>query len=171
MAVANNSSLSRPDFAPAKSIIMETKNIKDADTTIRPIKAKRKYEDLEIDGFDMSSDRPTRAEEEENLAKLQNTVRNVLNVVYCNMKFQTWFRSPMYFEDIKRGVGSSKPRHPTESGSIHFPLSTDENVIDTLYVCDTCMKYSTIAKEMAIHMVCIDAPKFGNLKEKQASKI
>lgn len=132
----------------------------------RPIKVKRKYEDLEINGFDMSGTRPTRAEEEESLAKLQNTVRNVLNVVYCNMKFQTWFRSPMYFEDYKRGAGSAKPRHPTESTSIQSSLPSTsasasvptndggEIVIDTLYLCDTCLKYTTEAKAMAIHMVC-----------------
>lgn len=114
-------------------------------------KAKRKYEDLEIDGFDMSGTRPSRAEEEETLAKAQNTVRNILNVVYCNMKFKPWFRSPMYFEDYKRDGVAAKPRHPTESKSVHFEKG--ESTIDTLFVCDTCMKYSTEAKDMAIHMV------------------
>lgn len=132
---------------------MTPSKTKGAAANSRPVKAKRKYEDLEIDGFDMDGTKPSRAEEEETLAKLQNAVRNVLNVVYCNMKFKTWFRSPMYFEDIKRGPGQAKPRHPTESGSLHL-TPTDTNVIDTLYVCDTCMKYTTEAKDMAIHMVC-----------------
>lgn len=116
--------------------------------SVREAKPKRKYEDLEIDGFDAT--RPSRAEAEESMAKAQNTVRNILKVVYCNMKFDTWFRSPMYFEDYKRGGLAAKPRHPTESGSIHF--KEGESVIDTMYVCDTCMKYSTEAKDMAIHM-------------------
>lgn len=149
-----NVSLTQPDnITSCGESILDLKPKVDNLTRPTP-KAKRKYEDLEIDGFDMSNTRPTRAEEEECLAKLQNTVRNVLNVVYCNMKFQTWFRSPMYFEDIKRGPGSAKPRHPTESASLHLPQS-DDFVIDTLYVCDTCMRYTTEAKEMAIHMVCL----------------
>lgn len=201
------------------------------DTT--PVKPKprlnRRKDDLEIDGFyDMSGEaRPSRAEEEENMALAQNVVRNVLNVVYCNMKFETWFRSPMYFEmpiditassattptnnNVNSNPLSSNPNitnydstnntttpntinatttttttttnynennnnnndnishpahdpytdstplhkkvyHATHSDSLHIDKQCTKPVIDTMYICDTCMAYTDVPTDMATHM-------------------
>ena len=101
------------------------------DTT--PVKPKprlnRRKDDLEIDGFyDMSGEaRPSRAEEEENMALAQNVVRNVLNVVYCNMKFETWFRSPMYFE-MPIDITASSATTPTNNNVNSNPLSSNPNI-------------------------------------------
>lgn len=154
---------------------------------------------------------------------------NIKHVVYCNFKFNAWFRSPRYFDEsapsgvthcspslhlnrlqvkteynkeietvrnarkAKRGdhqaesVPSSEPLNYANSDSkttssvnsttndttnieadtisTSIPNSTeepkraipkgdaeDEGLIDTLYICDTCFRYTSEAKEMAIHI-------------------
>lgn len=92
---------------------------------------------------------------------------NVQHVVYCNFKFSPWYRSPRYFDELApSGVAYSAPSlHLTKQqvkGSHNKALQSirkraklgcDElTLIDTLYVCDTCFKYTAVEKEMAIHV-------------------
>lgn len=125
---------------------------------------------LAIDGFYDADGKPLPSREEiaETLALKQNTVRNVSNVVYCNMKFKTWFRSPLYFDrdflasngtgEIKSlsttaqpapSAATKKITHPIQSKSIH--LAKEDTVIDTLHICDTCFAYTDDATAMASH--------------------
>lgn len=129
---------------------------------------------------------------------------NIKHVVYCNFKFDAWYRSPRYFdESAPSGVPhcstsmhlskqivkarynkaiqllrkrttdqkakefnrkSAEPNqknsaeHEEESSSdsederLEEEIDQNTTLVDTLYICDTCFKYTTDPKEMAIHM-------------------
>lgn len=121
-----------------------------------------------------------------------NARPNIKHVVYCNFKFNAWYRSPRYFDESSpSGIAHSAPslhlskqlikteynkeietirqarkeRMMNEKSALLEPgtagegCSRDseskhdpEGLIDTLYICDTCFRYTSESKEMAIHI-------------------
>lgn len=124
-----------------------------------------------------------------------NSRPNIKRVVYCNFKFNAWYRSPRYFDEsspsgfmhsspslhlskqhikneynkeieVIRKARKDRLKEKGNSGDFETHndlLSSDSkpqleedgevgNLIDTLYICDTCFRYTSDAKEMAIHI-------------------
>lgn len=164
---------------------------KPADTTKpapEPRQSKRRRREEEAADHDLDTVSCSSSEIDE---RELNARPNIRHVVYCNFKFNAWYRSPRYFDESSpSGIAHSAPSlhlskqlikteynkeietirqarkermneklAASEPGAAGEGCSRDsesnhgpEGLIDTLYICDTCFRYTSESKEMAIHI-------------------